>query len=182
MVHTNNTAVTADDVIEIVRLFERHGVELHIDGGWAVDALLGRQYRSHSDLDIAIKHKDVAAARSFLRAAGFREVPRKDSRECNFVLMDERKRQIDVHTYTFDENQNHVFGIAYPYDSLTGTGTIGNQPVKCISADWLVKFHTGYTPDDDDYHDVRLLCEHFQIALPEEFQHFEKRTDSELPQ
>lgn len=132
--------MTTEDVVEICRLFERNGVELHIDGGWAVDALVGRQSRPHRDLDIAIQHKDVATVRSFLGRAGFCEVHRDDSSECNFVLIDERERQIDVHSYTFDESRNHIFGIAYPFESLGGKGAIAGFPVNCITAEWLVNF------------------------------------------
>jgi len=32
----------------------------------------------------------------------------------------------------------------------------------------MVKFHTGYELDDNDYQDVRLLCQQFNIAIPDE--------------
>jgi hypothetical protein len=35
-----------------------------------------------------------------------------------------------------------------------------------------VRFHTGYDLDATDWHDVRLLCERFQIAIPEEYLKF----------
>jgi lincosamide nucleotidyltransferase A/C/D/E len=37
----------------------------------------------------------------------------------------------------------------------------------------MVKFHTGYPLDEDDYHDVRLLCQRFGIELPPEYEGFE---------
>ena len=37
----------------------------------------------------------------------------------------------------------------------------------------MVEFHTGYELDEDDYHDVKALCEKFSIALPEEYKKFE---------
>ena len=51
--------MTASDVIELLDFLERTGLEIHVDGGWAVDALLGEQTRSHDDLDIAIPHAQV---------------------------------------------------------------------------------------------------------------------------
>jgi hypothetical protein len=80
-------------VLEIIQLFELHRIDLHIDGGWGVDALLGRQTRTHADLDIAVQHK--------------------------------------------------------------------------------VKFHCGYEFDDDDYRDVKELCQHFAIEMPLEYVEFE---------
>jgi lincosamide nucleotidyltransferase A/C/D/E len=66
-------------------------------GGWGVDALLGKQTRSHKDLDIATPEKHVALLRDVLSARGFREVRLEDARPWNFVLGDRTGREIDVH-------------------------------------------------------------------------------------
>src|SRR5215471_16108569 len=66
-----------------------------------------------------------------------------------------------------------VFGVEYPFDSLTGAGSIQGYPVKCISAEWLVKFHSGYELEEHDYCDVSALCERFGIALPAEYERFQ---------
>lgn len=107
-----------------------------------------------------------------LVARGFKDVPRDDTRDCNFVLGDDQGREIDIHSYTFDTEGNNVFGVKYPLDSLTGSGMIDGYPVKCISPEWMVKFHTGYELDENDYHDVRALCEHFNIPMPKEYDKF----------
>lgn len=167
--------MTSKDVIEIVQLLNRNHIELHVDGGWAVDALLGEQTRMHTDLDIAVQHKDVAEMRALLEARDYTDVPRDDTRDCNFVLGDDHGRQVDIHTYTFDANGNNVYGLAYPIDSLTGVGSINGQRVKCISPEWLVKFHTGYKLDENDYHDVRALCERFGIQMPAEYDEFVRK-------
>jgi len=167
--------MTAEDVIEFVRLLEQNQIDVFIDGGWGVDALLGRQTRPHTDLDIALQHKDVARVRALLEARGYAEVPRDDSWECNFVLGDEQGHQIDFHSYTFDAEGRHTFGVAYPFDSLTGSGSIGGHPVKCISPEWMVKFHSGYKLDENDYRDVKALCQRFGIEIPGEYDEFKKR-------
>jgi lincosamide nucleotidyltransferase A/C/D/E len=166
--------MTAEDAVEIVRLFDQGHIELYVDGGWAVDALLGKQTRTHADLDIAIQHKDVPQVRALFEANGFREIPHADSWECNFVLEDDHGRQLDIHSYTFDSAGNHVYGVAYPFDSLSGNGGINGYPVKCISPEWLVKFHTGYQLDENDYHDVKRLCQHFGLSLPAEYAVFQQ--------
>ncbi len=173
--------MTANDVLDLVQLFARHQIDLYIDGGWGVDALLGRQTRTHADLDIAVEHKDVAQIRAMLEARGYRDVARQDTSDYNFVLGDNQGHHIDIHSYTFvgvaspTENRsgNNVYGIAYPVDSLTGTGSINGHPVKCISPEWMVKFHCGYEFDDDDYRDVKELCQHFAIEMPLEYVEFE---------
>jgi lincosamide nucleotidyltransferase A/C/D/E len=169
---TYNRRMTAGEVVEIIQLFEQNQIDVCIDGGWGVDALLGEQTRPHADLDIAIQHKDVAQVRALLAARGYKDVPCDGTWECNFVLGDDQGRQVDIHSYTFDAAGNHVSGVAYPFDSLTGTGSINGYAVNCISPDWAVKFHTGYAVDADDYRDVRALCQRFGIEMPLEYEIF----------
>ena len=166
---------TANDVIEFVKLLNDNDIDVCIDGGWGVDALLGKQTRLHTDLDIAVQHKDVPKIRALLEARNYKDVPRDDTRDCNFVLGDEDGHLIDFHSYTFDSAGNVVFGIEYPHDSLNGTGSISGFPVKCITPEWMVKFHTGYKLDDNDYHDVKLLCQQFGFELPLEYATFEMK-------
>ncbi|MBP7767437.1 GNAT family N-acetyltransferase [Candidatus Saccharibacteria bacterium] len=160
------------DVVELVRLLEQNNIEVYVDGGWGVDALLGEQTRKHGDLDIATPHKFVPRIRELLATKGYEEVPRDDTRDCNFVLGDGNGHEVDVHSYTFDENGNNIFGVAYEPRHLTGIGTIDDYPVKCIPADVMVAFHSGYELDADDYHDVKALCERHNIPLPEEYKKF----------
>ncbi|GLV56538.1 aminoglycoside nucleotidyltransferase [Dictyobacter sp. S3.2.2.5] len=167
--------MNGDAVVWFLQLCARHGIEVFVDGGWGVDALVGKQTRPHEDLDIALQHKDVPALRSLLEAHGYRDVPRDDTRDCNFVMGDDQGHEVDFHSYTFDEQGRLVFGVEYPPDSLTGRGTIGGYPVKCISPEWLLKFHSGYELDENDYHDVRVLCEHFGFALPAEYERFARK-------
>ena len=100
---------------------------------------------------------------------GFHELSRGDSWECNFVLIDDAGRQLDVHSYTLDASGKNVSGVPYAAEHLTGIGTIAGRRVCCIDPTWLVKFHTGYQIDEKDGHDVRLLCERFGLPLPDEY-------------
>jgi lincosamide nucleotidyltransferase A/C/D/E len=164
--------MSADAVVQLLRLFEQHGIEVVVDGGWGVDALLGEQTRFHADLDIAVEHKDVPKLRALLEARGYKDVPRDDTRDCNFVMGNEQGHEVDFHSYTFDAQGTLVFGVEYPFDSLTGTGAIQGHSVKCISAEWMVKFHSGYELDENDYHDVSALCKRFGMILPTEYERF----------
>ena len=164
--------MSAEDVVKFLRLMEENGIEVHLDGGWGVDAVLGRQTRSHEDVDIAVQHKDVPALRRLLNARGYCELPSTDAKDFNFVLSDSHGRKIDVHSYTFDKQGNHVYGIGYPIDSLTGTGMINGHSVKCISVEWAVKFHSQYDPDETDFQDVRALCARFDIPVPDLYKKF----------
>jgi lincosamide nucleotidyltransferase A/C/D/E len=168
---------TAADVVAFVEILRKHGIEVCLDGGWGVDALLGWQSRPHADLDIALEHRHVPTVRALLEAHGYRDVPRDDTRDCNFVMGDEMGRLVDFHTYSFDENGKLTFGLDYPPESLAGSGVVAGVPVRCITPEWMVKFHSGYELDEGDYHDVRLLCEKFEIPLPQEYRRFVDEDD-----
>lgn len=167
--------MTSADVLEVVALLERNGISVWLDGGWGVDALLGRQTRLHGDLDIAVQHKDVVRLRQILRGRGYGEVPRPDTKAWNFVLGDDGGHEVDVHSYTLGANGEHVYGIEYPADSLTGAGLVGGQAVKCISAEHLVRFHTGNSPRETDAQDVLALCRKFALPLPEAYEGVAKK-------
>ena len=160
------------DAVELIQLLEQHGIEVYVDGGWAVDALLGHQTRAHNDLDIAVPHRHVPVLRELLASRGYREKNRPDSWECNFVLADDSGLELDIHSYELDDQGDNVYGVEYRRDHLTGRGLIEGCPVRCICPEWLVKFHSGYQLDEDDYRDVKALCDHFGIPLPEEFRRF----------
>ena len=163
-------------VLQIVRLFNNNDIEVIIDGGWAVDALLGEQTRPHDDLDLAVFHKDVPNIRKLLEGLGYSIESRDDSWECNFVYGNDMGHLVDIHSCTFDENQNNIFGVDYNWDSLQGTGKINNVEVRCIPPEWLVDFHTGYKLDENDFHDVKLLCDKFNLPLPDEYISFLDKT------
>jgi lincosamide nucleotidyltransferase A/C/D/E len=172
--HAVEPALPLDVAVAFIVAATNDGIDLWIDGGWGVDALLGEQTRAHADLDIVVEQCVIPRLRSWLEMQGFHDVEREDTSPWNFVLGDDAGHQIDIHAIVFDEEGNGLYGppergVMYPAASLTGTGTIGGLVVKCISPEWLVAFHTGYELRDTDYHDVDLLCRRFGIAPPEEY-------------
>ena len=159
-------------VLEIVRRLNGQGIDVILDGGWAVDALLGYQSRPHEDLDVAVFHKDVPAIRTLLEDLGYSIVPRDDSWECNFVYGNEEGHLIDIHSCSFDEDNKHIYGVKYTWEALQGRGQIGGVDLRCIPPEILVEYHTGYQLDGNDYHDVRLLCAKFNLAIPSGYKPF----------
>ena len=156
--------------LELYNLFSDNGILVWLDGGWAVDSHLGKQTRPHEDLDIIIQTKDVPKIRSLLSELGYKNVPRDDTREENFVLGNNQGLLVDVHTVHFDDNGDGVYGnhgAAFPKKCFDGVGEINGQKVKCISAEQIVIFHTNYTPDENDAKDVLALCKKFHIEGPQ---------------
>jgi lincosamide nucleotidyltransferase A/C/D/E len=91
------------------------------------------------------------------------------------VLGDNLGHLVDFHTYTFDNLGKLIYGLPYPPDSLKGHGSINGYPVRCITPEWMVKFHTGYQVDETDYRDVKALCRRFGIEIPGEYLAFENK-------
>ncbi len=161
--------MTSRDVVDLYNKLENLGIKIWVDGGWGVDALLGKQTREHKDLDIAIQYKDLQKFREYLESQGYSEVERQEDKKWNFVLGDKDGHEVDVHAFTFDENGLVIEGIEYPEGSLSGIGSINECKVRCIDPKHLVMFHTTYEPREYDYQDVHALCEKFNIELPEVF-------------
>ena len=161
-------------VVELYTQLDNLGIEIWLDGGWGVDALLGEPTRPHSDVDIVIQHKEVPKLREFLEARGYKDVPRDDTSPWNFVLGDDAGRLVDVHAVNLDAEGNGLYGpekegVMYPAGSLTGSGVLNGCAVRCISAEYVVKFHTGYKLRSSDYHDVTAVCARFGITYPAEY-------------
>lgn len=162
----------AEDVVETIKLFKKADVNVWLDGGWGVDALLGKQTREHEDLDIVVQEKDLPQLRKLLEARGYKDVPRGDTSAWNFVLGDNAGRLIDIHAFTVDDEGNGFYGnkgLTYPAKSFQGQGKVNGFSVKCITAGQIVKFHTGYNPPEKHIKDIKALCKRFSIVLPPEY-------------
>ena len=58
--------------------------------------------------------------------------------------------------------------------SLTGRGEIEGHTVRCISSEWMVRFHSGYQLEEKDFRDVSALCKRFGIDLAAVYERFKK--------
>jgi lincosamide nucleotidyltransferase A/C/D/E len=162
------------DVQTMLQSLESAGIRVWVDGGWGVDALIGRQTRPHQDLDLAMELGDVHQAVEALREIGFRlyeaELPTRAD------LRSKDDRRVDLHVLTFDEQGNGLQQLqdgsvgTYDKQGLSGIGTIGELEVRCLSPEIQMRFHTGYEPDEDDRHDVRLLAQRFNVEAPEGYE------------
>lgn len=171
----NQYVMAAEDVRALVDALSENGADACIGGGWAVDALLGEQTRTHSDLDIWLTaaHLEPLFV-AFVEHGVDRIYPWPGDRPWNFVVHDGDRRRVDLHLYEpLPDGSIHygsvVDGASIPAEALAGQGTIAGKAVRCDAPEWAVRWHTGYPPRAVDLHDVPLLCNRFRIDLPEAF-------------
>src|SRR6266404_298090 len=107
---SNRTEISATDVVRLMVMFEVAQVLVWVDGGWGVDALLGRQTRPHADLDIVLEQQNLGVVRKLLEEMGFTPAERDDTRPWNFVLQHDDGRSVDFHVIVIDGEGNGIYG------------------------------------------------------------------------
>jgi lincosamide nucleotidyltransferase A/C/D/E len=158
-------------MIEVLDALEGNGLDVWIDGGWGVDALLGEQVREHDDLDLVADLRDSERIVELLAQLGYEHVAGGPPK--SFVLVDSRGRQVDVHPVSWDERGGGIYEMdddhswVYPPDGFTGRGYVGDRPVRCLNPEVQVLVHAGYELGEKDYRELALLRERFGVELPE---------------
>lgn len=162
--------MTGESVVEIITWLTAAGIPIWLDGGWGIDALLGRQTRWHNDLDIVLALEHASEVQRLLAAHGFQLI--EQEWPTRIVLRDVQERCIDVHLVTFDAEGGGVqilqigSTFRYPPEGFRGVGRIDATELRCLSPKVQLLCHVGYEPGETDRHDVRLLHEHFGLPLP----------------
>ena len=157
------------DAVEIILLFRSKGIQIYLDGGWGVDALVGFESRCHNDIDIFIEKQDKECSIKLLKDTGYSETVMEYTTPEHTVWRDGNARIIDLHIFSRNSEGDFVFeSETFPKEVFTGKGRIGHLEVDCITPEWQVRFHSGYKLDDNDIKDVLLLCDKFNLALPDE--------------
>jgi len=163
--------MTPEALVDLLRLFQSAGIEVWLDGGWAVDAVLGAQTRAHKDVDIILRVADLPQLREILAKRGF-EI-QNGGTESNFVLADRSGLEVDVHVIVFDRDGNGVYRMEngldwiFPAAGFSGRGVIQGVSVRCLSPEVQVLCHAhGYVPTEKDLRDMELLQVRFGVELP----------------
>ncbi len=162
--------MTVDMVHWFLDLFDELGIKVWIDGGWGVDALLGECTREHQDLDIIISWEDSAILTEALSERGFVDIHTDDRKDRNFVMGHRLHGKIDFHVIEPTEEGGAVYGPGeidwvITESELNAVGSIGGRKVRCLSVDYQVRSHTGYTLTDTDFADLCALHERYGVKL-----------------
>jgi lincosamide nucleotidyltransferase A/C/D/E len=163
--------MSSSALIKLLRLLGDSAIEVWLDGGWGLDALLERQTRPHRDVDIIVRIADVPKVREILAGRGF--AFRKGSPPNSFVLADDSGLEVDIHAVVFHEDGNGVYRMEngidwiYPAEGFNGQGAIEGYVVRCLSAKAQVLCHAeGYIPTEKDFRDMELLRLRFGVEIP----------------
>jgi lincosamide nucleotidyltransferase A/C/D/E len=167
--------IKAADVVEILGWLGAASVDVWLDGGWGVDALVGEQTREHDDLDLIVRDAHEPRMREALATHGFTQIARDAAQ--NFILADERGREVDVHPVRFDDQGNgHLLSeggwpFGHSAEAFAATGSVSGYRAACLSAEAQMSNHSwGYEPGDTDVHDMRLLHERLGTPLTGPYQ------------
>ena len=77
---------------------------------------------------------------------------------------------VDLHCFEYTGEGEILYeGDCFPIETFSGKGKIEEIEVSCIEPYSQVMFHLGYEFDENDVHDVKLLCETFHIEIPNEY-------------
>jgi lincosamide nucleotidyltransferase A/C/D/E len=149
-------AVGPAEALALLDALSVAGVRPHVSGGWGVDALLGRQTRRHSDLDIVVR-ADEDGVDAVLQRLGYRPVPEL-TRRLEHALMgdrtllrDRRGHEVDVHRVAPRQWRELEARGAFV------RGEIGGRAVSCISAEMQQETHRGYPLTEKDVADLARL-------------------------
>lgn len=172
----SSSLMSVDRVHWFLALFDELGVEAWIDGGWGIDALLGKCTRNHGDLDIMISWEDSALLTEALVARGFVDIWTDDRKARNFVMGHRLHGIIDFHVIERTEGGGGVYGPGeldwvINASELNAVGFIGGRKVRCLSVDYQVRSHAGYPLKATDFADLQALHERYGVELlPEQIQ------------
>jgi lincosamide nucleotidyltransferase A/C/D/E len=162
----------APSLIRVVDRLEQERIDVWLDRGWGVDALLGLQTREHDDLDLVAELRDSERIIELLEGLGYELVAGAPPK--SFVLVDEVGRQVDVHPVSFDVEGGGVYEMEggskwiYPAEGFAGQGSVEGRAIRCLSPEVQVLVHAGYELTEKDYRELNLLRDRFGVTLTDE--------------
>lgn len=162
-----------NDACEILSWAYNNNIEIWLDGGWGVDALLGKETRQHNDIDLFVEEKNYNKFIEIIKNKGFNEIVVEYTSEVHTFWSDNKLRIIDLRMFKDNCDGTICYeGEVFQKNIFDGVGKIGNIMVSCINAKNQVLFHLGYEFGESEIHDVKLLCKEFDIPIPKEYENF----------
>lgn len=149
-----------DEARDVLDALDRAGVRHWVAGGWGVDVLVGRETRSHRDLDLIVDEHGFDRTLRELAALGY--VTETEDLPLRVEVRAAGDRWVDVHPVRFGADGIGVQGdpdgvhFTYPPEAFA-RGVIAGRTVECLSVAQQLAFHAGYEHRPQDTHDTALL-------------------------
>lgn len=148
------------EVLRVLDALAATGCRCWISGGWGVDALVGRQTRTHRDLDLGFDAGAEGSVVEALGALGYQV--ETDWRPVRLELVAPGSRWVDLHPVVLDADGD---GVQAGFDGAVFrspatervVGRLGGREVVCLSIAKQLELHRGYPSRVVDLHDVALL-------------------------
>jgi lincosamide nucleotidyltransferase A/C/D/E len=150
---------TGQDVVRVLRLLEEGGVPVWLDGGWGIDALLGKETRAHGDMDLIVPLDNLTTAEMVLARVGLSRDDRRTKVPTRLLLRNCEDLEIDIHPVTFqpDGSAAHIYPevgsgskckYVYSAAGLSGVGMISGRIVRCTTAAEQIRqrMERGFSP------------------------------------
>ena len=159
----------ANGVLALMGRLAEAGVVAWLDGGWAVDALLGEQTREHSDVDLVLDDAALGAAVAMLEADGYVRL-REDLPASVAYRHPETGAEVDLHPLRLTPDgggdQHYADGRPPWHYGAPVTGRVAGREVPCCDLGTQLRAHVGYEPRDVDRADVAALAARFGVPSP----------------
>ena len=138
---------THEDLIEVLNLMDKTGICYWLDGGWGVDVLVGKQTRTHRDIDIDFDSKYTGKLLEILKQYGYEVIT--DWSPVRVELYHSNLGYIDIHPFIIIDGENikqaDLDGNFYEFEKdYFGNTIFEGRNIPCISIKGQRVFHTGY--------------------------------------
>jgi lincosamide nucleotidyltransferase A/C/D/E len=152
--------VTPERVLQLLDALEP--LDVWVDGGWGVDALVGRQTRPHGDLDLGVVRPQLDQVVEVLEGLGYGVTDARFVQVTVQLTHAAEGHRVDLHPSTpvagGGTEQFDFDGNTYLIPPAV-EGCIGGRLVRCMPVSAQLRSHQGYQLRPVDLHDMRLLEE-----------------------
>ena len=98
------TETALSEVLDVLAALSALGCRFWLEGGWGVDALVGRQTRAHRDLDVDLEARCEESALAVLAEMGY--TVETDWRPNRVELEAHGRGRVDLHPLLVDEDSS----------------------------------------------------------------------------
>jgi hypothetical protein len=159
-----NTESQLKTLLEINDICLSLDISIWLRGGWAIDFLLGKVTRTHSDIDLVSLIQYRTELESALVASGFQKIPvtefqtdfLKDGVDISFVFV-ERSHEGRIFAYSIPEWEWRADSLQSQKYQLQGISVNVLSPQMLLEEKQVYEEGTGRKPRSKDFESMKIL-------------------------